>query len=188
MQELNRHVEDHTQILFGTSVDSKMGNRMSVTLISSLSAEISEPNILPMRPAPQIAVAEPVVEAAPPTMPIVPEIVTPSLPEPAFESVPNEHNTDWQETVEQVAEIIPLPVPEPPKRKPAPARAPEVKSEPAEAEAQKPPAKKKIVQARQEVMQFEPVTRGRFEKSEPTIVEGQDLDVPTYLRKNIRVK
>ena len=188
MQELNRHVEDHTQILFGTSVDSKMGNRMSVTLISSLSPEISEPNILPMRPAPQIAVAEPVVEAAPPTMPIVPEIVTPSLPEPAFESVPNEHNTDWQETVEQVAEIIPLPVPEPPKRKPAPARAPEVKSEPAEAEAQKPPAKKKIVQARQEVMQFEPVTRGRFEKSEPTIVEGQDLDVPTYLRKNIRVK
>ena len=52
-----------------------------------------------------------------------------------------------------------------------------------------PPAKKdKFVQARQEVMQFEPVTRGRFEKSEPTIVEGQDLDVPTYLRKNVRVK
>ena len=42
--------------------------------------------------------------------------------------------------------------------------------------------------AKQEVMQFEPVTRGRFEKSEPTIVEGQDLDVPTYLRKNVRVK
>jgi cell division protein FtsZ len=46
----------------------------------------------------------------------------------------------------------------------------------------------KIVQAKQEVMQFEPVTRGRFEKSEPTIVEGQDLDIPTYLRKNVRVK
>ena len=42
--------------------------------------------------------------------------------------------------------------------------------------------------AKQEVMQFEPVTRGRFEKSEPTIVEGQDLDVPTFLRKNVRVK
>ena len=25
MQELGRHVEDHTQILFGTSVDGKMG-------------------------------------------------------------------------------------------------------------------------------------------------------------------
>src|SRR5262249_12666858 len=39
MQELNRHVEDHTQILFGTSVDGKMGDRMSVTIISSLSAD-----------------------------------------------------------------------------------------------------------------------------------------------------
>ena len=46
----------------------------------------------------------------------------------------------------------------------------------------------KNVQAKQEVLQFESVTRGRFEKSEPTIVEGEDLDVPTYLRKNIKVK
>jgi cell division protein FtsZ len=44
------------------------------------------------------------------------------------------------------------------------------------------------VQARQEVLQFEAITRGRFEKSEPTIIEGQDLDVPTFLRKNVRVK
>jgi cell division protein FtsZ len=50
------------------------------------------------------------------------------------------------------------------------------------------PPKEKYVQAKQEVLQFEPVTRGRFEKSEPTIVEGQDLDIPTFLRKNIRVK
>lgn len=40
----------------------------------------------------------------------------------------------------------------------------------------------------QEVMQFEPVTRGRFEKSEPTIVDGQDLDVPTYLRRRVKVR
>ena len=46
----------------------------------------------------------------------------------------------------------------------------------------------KVIQAKQEVLQFESVTRGRFEKSEPTIVEGQDLDVPTFLRKNVRVK
>src|SRR5207247_9560827 len=46
----------------------------------------------------------------------------------------------------------------------------------------------KSVPAKQEILQFEPVTRGRFEKSEPTIVEGEDLDVPTYLRKNIKVK
>jgi cell division protein FtsZ len=40
---------------------------------------------------------------------------------------------------------------------------------------------------RQETLQFEPVTRGRFEKSEPTIVDGQDLDVPTFLRRNMKV-
>jgi cell division protein FtsZ len=53
--------------------------------------------------------------------------------------------------------------------------------------AKEPTAVEKIV-AKQEVLQFESVTRGRFEKSEPTIVEGQDLDVPTFLRKNVRVK
>jgi len=69
-----------------------------------------------------------------------------------------------------------------PKKKPLPVKevAPPMPPSPSPSE--------KIMQAKQEVMQFEPVTRGRFEKSEPTIVEGQDLDVPTYLRKNIRVK
>ena len=49
MQELNRHVEDHTQILFGTSVDGKMGNRMSVTLISSIAAEGGAPAAAALR-------------------------------------------------------------------------------------------------------------------------------------------
>ncbi len=39
MNELGRHVGDQTQILFGTAVDGRMGNRLSVTLISSLAAE-----------------------------------------------------------------------------------------------------------------------------------------------------
>ncbi len=59
-------------------------------------------------------------------------------------------------------------------------------TKPARIKEEKP--SEKNVQAKQEVLQFEPVTRGRFEKSEPTIVEGEDLDVPTYLRKNIKVK
>ncbi len=53
---------------------------------------------------------------------------------------------------------------------------------------EKPATDAERIVAKQEVMQFESVTRGRFEKSEPTIVEGQDLDVPTFLRKNVRVK
>jgi cell division protein FtsZ len=61
------------------------------------------------------------------------------------------------------------------------------KKKPAPFQEAKPVVEKKP-HAKQEVMQFEPVTRGRFEKSEPTIVEGQDLDVPTFLRKNVRMK
>ncbi len=37
---------------------------------------------------------------------------------------------------------------------------------------------------KQEMLQFDPVNRGRFEKSEPTIVDGEDLDVPTFMRQN----
>src|SRR5947209_328730 len=39
MQDLGRHVGDHTKILFGTGVDGRMGNRLSVTIISSLAAD-----------------------------------------------------------------------------------------------------------------------------------------------------
>ena len=41
---------------------------------------------------------------------------------------------------------------------------------------------------RQEQMELEPVNRGRFEKSEPTIIDGEDLDVPTFLRRNVRLR
>lgn len=47
---------------------------------------------------------------------------------------------------------------------------------------------KPVREEKQEQMTFEPVNRGRFEKSEPTIVDGQDLDVPAFMRMNVRVK
>src|SRR5213083_1177231 len=39
MQDLGKHIRDETQIIFGTAVDSRMGNRLSVTLISSLAGD-----------------------------------------------------------------------------------------------------------------------------------------------------
>src|SRR5260370_26352494 len=39
MRELNKHISEHTQLLFGTAVDGRMGDRLSVTLISSLPAD-----------------------------------------------------------------------------------------------------------------------------------------------------
>ena len=55
---------------------------------------------------------------------------------------------------------------------------------PAGKAAPKEPPKK--TEAKQEVLQFDAVSRGRFEKSEPTIIDGQDLDVPTFLRRRVK--
>jgi cell division protein FtsZ len=178
MQELGRHVNEQTQILFGAVVDGRLGDRLTVTIISSLapvedvisqqthSVSSSASAAPPMReeyqhPAPQINIE----------------------PEPAaLQPVAPEESISFEESV--AAEATPAPAfvasePEPPTitpQKKAVARKEE-----------KLPAEKSA-QAKQEILQFEPVTRGRFEKSEPTIVEGEDLDVPTYLRKNIKVK
>jgi cell division protein FtsZ len=178
MQELGRHVSEQTQILFGAAVDGRLGDRLSVTIISSLAAEdeagvISTPSVFStastappaqeqyQHPAPQIHIE----------------------PEPAaMEPVAPEENISFEEPV--AAEATPAAAfvpsgPEPftikPQKKTVPHKEEKVPAE-------------KSAQAKQEVLQFEPVTRGRFEKSEPTIVEGEDLDVPTYLRKNIKVK
>ncbi|MCB1077796.1 MAG: hypothetical protein KDM64_08215, partial [Verrucomicrobiae bacterium] len=35
----------------------------------------------------------------------------------------------------------------------------------------------------QQMLQLEPLSKGRFAKTEPTIVDGEDMDVPTFLRK-----
>jgi cell division protein FtsZ len=42
--------------------------------------------------------------------------------------------------------------------------------------------KKKVVQT---TFNFEMVSRGRFEKTEATILHGEDLDIPTFLRRGV---
>ena len=178
MQELNRHVNDRTQILFGTAVDGRMGNRLSVTIISSLAGDI---DVVPTQTqsAPSSAASMPPVweqpQQIPPKIDILPEPTpveaSPRVDPIPFQPPPPAEGIAPPPSVNKKAQprlIMP-------KKKPVPEK--EVK-----------PATEKSAQPKQEVLQFEPVTRGRFEKSEPTIVEGQDLDVPTFLRKNIRVK
>jgi cell division protein FtsZ len=177
MQELGRHVRDHTQILFGTAVDGRMGNRLSVTIISSLAGESET---APQIPAP----SEPFLAPPPPILAEAQEL-PPSRIE--LEPAPAEQPPSLSENLIPVEETPPVEQ-QPEIKKPAPApRLIAPKKKPLPVNEPKQPAEK-LTPAKQEVLQFEPVTRGRFEKSEPTIIEGQDLDVPTFLRKNIRVK
>ena len=189
MQELGRHVSDQTQILFGAVVDSRLGDRLSVTIISSLSSD--EEAGLPEAPpaASSAAVASPAREryqSAAPEPEILPE-------DPAVEAQPFEETMPFEEPVAAEAPPVATPISHEPPIMPArngepepPMNTPHEKSVPWKEE--KAPAEKSATPAKQEVLQFEPVTRGRFEKSEPTIIEGEDLDVPTYLRKHIKVK
>lgn len=195
MQELGRHINDHTQILFGTSVDGRMGNRLSVTLISSLAAE-DEVAPAPAKPAsviepePEPAPVQEYEPAAPPAPPIWEQREEPpaaaaeppafeeeliQAEEPAVEIEADPAPPSYVQEEPVIEETLPQPRVILPKKKPAPFKEPKL-------------AEEKKLHAKQEVLQFEPVTRGRFEKSEPTIVEGQDLDIPTFLRKNVRVK
>jgi cell division protein FtsZ len=157
MEELGRHIENETQILFGTSVDAKLANKMSVTLISSIRGSAVAVPTIPERA--EVFETEPVVE------PIYPQATEPDLLE-----IPVE--------------------PAPPKAMPRPVHA---KTETQSAAAQQfssttTEPERKPREEKQETLAFEPVTRGRFEKSEPTIVDGEDLDVPTFLRRNVKVK
>ncbi len=44
---------------------------------------------------------------------------------------------------------------------------------------------KKIGKVRQATLPLEIVSKGRFDKTEPTIHNGEDLDVPTYIRRGV---
>jgi cell division protein FtsZ len=48
------------------------------------------------------------------------------------------------------------------------------------------PTKAAAPKVKQEDLPLEPIAKGRFDKVEPTIVEGEDLDVPTFLRRKIK--
>jgi cell division protein FtsZ len=175
MQELGRHVGEQTQILFGAAVDGRLGDRLTVTIITSLTAD---EDLIPQQ-------AQPAPSSAPAKLPVwgQPQENRPNI---EIEPTPME--------VSEPAEMIPFEEPAPVESQLPPVEPVVNKPEPIVTMQHKTPAKEekpspeKSVQAKQEVLQFEAVTRGRFEKSEPTIVEGEDLDVPTYLRKKVKVK
>ena len=48
-----------------------------------------------------------------------------------------------------------------------------------------PRSRKRSPKLRQTQLPLEIVSKGRFDKSEPTIHKGEDLDVPTYIRRGV---
>ncbi|MEA3186631.1 MAG: cell division protein FtsZ [Chthoniobacter sp.] len=165
MEELGRHLGDETHILFGAAVDPKMGPRLGVTLLSST----------------QIGVQT--TEAAAP-------VETPAkiVRRRAPELVQSEPEAEEIEEIEEIEEVDEPEEASEPLRQESRAPRPKHGARPPKAAPEMLPAGAAKMEPKQETLQFEAVTRGRFEKSEPTIVDGHDLDVPTFLRQNVRVK
>ena len=194
MEEFNRHISESTRVSFGVGTDTRLGRRVVVSILCSTSAVAAAAPAakttreLPVTPMPERKPVEP--DFFPEAEVPAPEPVITHEPEPAPAPVP-------EPVVEApVAQATPVaPAEEPPRARPEKAPAPPAvtpaakKYAPAAAVAassgkQGSAAAKK--EERAEQMTLEPANRGRFEKSEPTIVDGEDLDVPTFMRKTNR--
>jgi cell division protein FtsZ len=69
---------------------------------------------------------------------------------------------------------------------PAPSLTPEKRAQLLARQAPAPSGSKKAVsRPRQGQLPLDIISKGRFEKSEPTIRDGEDLDVPTYIRRGV---
>lgn len=254
MKQLGRNVPDQTHILFGLAVDSKLGESVAVTLISSLdltqlnahAAAAPPAEMMAEAPAAAPAKRESRRQSAPP--PPVEEDLLFEAAEIEAEVAPEpepEIEEDFQaesELVEETSEIAPevrveepeafteeqeaesSPIVEP---TPAPSRAP-IAKEAAYADRESGNTLATVV-ARSVSLQTEappvaeddllvldtptPVTkiratalvahgkvaeqpslglgdedRGRFKDTEPSIIEGEDLDVPTWKRLKMKLK
>lgn len=156
MMELGRHVPPEAAMSFGVSLTDNPAAPVGVTIFGVCgAAEQAVRRAAYGQIAARPAESHPAPSPTAEAPPPAPAPLKDSLPEP--EAVP--------ERPQPPGRLI---ADEPPDFKPPPSRKP----------AKPPPAPR----ARQETLPFEPADRGRFQKVEPTIVEGEDLDIPTYLR------
>lgn len=193
MEEFQHHVSEETRVFFGATINPELTGRLTVSILASAAAATP---VAPAAPAPPATQAYPShrtlrarVATPQPAPEPEPEPVAVAAPEPEETQYPEAHGEEETAPMESVEEQEVESAPEPavappvrprplfstvrsavpPSRPPLPARVPR-------------PAKDN----RAEQLPSEPVNRGRFEKSEPTIIDGQDLDVPTFLRRSLK--
>src|SRR5207302_469821 len=167
MAEVNRvmsqinHACEHAHIIMGAAVEAALGDRLSVTVIAS------------RRPQPETEAADAVAAAA-----VLREGNGVTSKRTASETV--------EASAFDVQFIEKNPPTRPPSRfvPPPPELGPDKKQQ-LLAQQKRKPYRKPGSKMRQGTLPLEIVSKGRFEKSEPTIYHGEDLDVPTYIRRGV---
>jgi len=160
MSQINRACE-HAHIIMGAAAEADFGDRLSATVIATRRRKL-EPETGPTTTSETAASREPRQA----------EVGSPSAAEepPAFD-------TEFFEkapAARPASRFVPPP--------------PEMTSDKKEQLLAQQNGKvyhKPRSKMRQGMLPLEIVSKGRFEKSEPTIHNGEDLDVPTYLRRGV---
>jgi cell division protein FtsZ len=149
-------------VVLGASVDAALAGKLSVTLIVARSAEVET-----APPPPRFPTA---AKASAPAAPKAPE--PPALAD-----------TTAHPDLGLGGEVIPKPAtPRTPRSRPA---APAADSAPAKPAAGSRRPRATAAKLKQEQLPFDTVSKGRFDKSEPTIYQGEDLDLPTFVRRGV---
>ncbi len=159
MSQINRACEN-AHIIMGAAVEADFGDRLSATIIAT--RRRSGP--APVRIMPTEAAAAREGRAAEAGSPAAAE-AAPSFDTEFFEKAP---------TARPASRFVP----------PPPDLSPDKKAQLLAQQNGKnySAARSKM---RQGLLPLEIVSKGRFEKSEPTIYHGEDLDVPTYIRRGV---
>jgi len=158
MSQINQACE-YAHIIMGAAVEAELGDRLSVTVIAARQ--------------PEGGAADAVTAAA-----VLREGDEARSKRTASETV--EASAFDSQFIEK------NPPTRPPSRfvPPPPELGPEKKQQ-LLAQQKRRPYRKPGSKMRQGTLPLEIVSKGRFEKSEPTIYHGEDLDVPTYIRRGV---
>ena len=161
MEQINRQT-DNAHLIMGAAIEEALGDRLTVTLVASRQ---------------RAAVGEP--PAAP--------VLAPERPAALPTTSERDDETDLLGTA-----IASKPVARTVAAKPVAERVAVITSEPAVTTLPAPPLptsrswrSRKKVKAVHPELQLETVTKGPFEHSEPTLRNGVDLDVPTFVRRGM---
>lgn len=159
MEEINRHNEE-AHLILGAAIDEALADRLVVTLVASRRDVPAE--------ARNGGCAHAVTERAA------------KKEEPHLLSLPDRGLNEQLANPSRVSRPSSRFVAPPPE--PTPAKTEQLLIQQA---AGNPRQRKTAARLRQGQLPLEIISKGRFEKSEPTIYHGQDLDVPTYLRRGV---
>ncbi len=162
MQGLTKFIPEDAHLLFGAATDPAMKKALSVTIISALPEDRLTAEVLPVT-EPEV-IKEPVKkEPEPEEESDEPESEPEKIEqaEEVLEEQEDEEDLGLEGEMEEVEDIVE-----------------EVEEEPDEEEFD--------LSTDQRELELDSGPKGRFEGTAPTVLDGEDLDVPPYLRKKRR--